>query len=128
MSQDPVQTYPIRWQALRPWLVTLGTIWLLGSVGLGWLVKSFLFLIGLVVITPVVGFFGLRWWISRTLVQDTCPVCQHEFSALNNSQAQCPNCGETLSVSNMQFQRPTSPGTIDVQAVDVTAQVVEDDA
>jgi hypothetical protein len=128
MSQDPSQVFPVRWQALRPWIVTLGVIWILGSVGLGWLVKSFLFLIGLTIITPILGFLGLRWWIGRTLVQDACPVCQYEFSALNNSQARCPNCGETLSIENQRFQRPSSPGTIDVQAVEVTAQTVEDDA
>jgi hypothetical protein len=97
MSQDPSPGFPVRWQALRPWIVTLGAIWILGSVGLG------------------------------TLVQDACPVCQYTFSALNNSQANCPNCGEALSVANQRFQRPSSPGTIDVQAVEVTAQVVEDD-
>lgn len=128
MSQDPSRAYPIRWQALRPWLVTLGGIWLLGSVGLGWLVKSLLFLIGLIIITPVLGFLGLRWWIGKTLVQDACPVCQYKFSALNNSQTQCPNCGEALNISDMKFQRPLSPGTIDVQAVDVTVQAIEDDS
>jgi hypothetical protein len=127
MSQDPSPGFPVRWQALKPWIVTLGAIWILGSVGLGWLVKSFLFLIGLTILTPILGFVGLRWWLSRTLVQDACPVCQYTFSALNNSQASCPNCGEAVSVANQRFQRLSSPGTIDVQAVEVTAQVVEDD-
>lgn len=131
MSQDPSQLFPVRWQVrwqvLRPWIVTLAVIWVLGSVGLGWLVKSFLFLIGLMVITPILGFLGLRWWVRRTLVQDACPVCQYEFSALNNTQTRCPNCGEALTVENQRFQRPVSAGTIDVQAVEVTAQVVEDD-
>jgi hypothetical protein len=127
MSQDPSPGFPVRWQALKPWIVTLGAIWILGSVGLGWLVKSFLFLIGLTILTPILGFVGLRWWVSRTLVQDACPVCQYTFSALNNSQASCPNCGEAVNVANQRFQRLSSPGTIDVQAVEVTAQVVEDD-
>ena len=127
MSPNPPQIYAARWQTLRPWLVTLGVVWLLGSAGLGWLVKSFLFLMGLIVVTPILGFLGLRWWISRTLVQNACPVCQYEFSALNNSQANCPNCGEALSIQDGQFQRLSIPGTIDVQAVDVTVQAIEDD-
>ncbi|MGB8697976.1 MAG: hypothetical protein WCD18_01045 [Thermosynechococcaceae cyanobacterium] len=127
MNQDPSQVFPIRWQTLRPWLTTLAVIWFLGFIGLGWLIKSFLVLIGFITLAPIVAFMGLRWWLSRSLIQDTCPVCQFEFTALKQAQARCPNCGEQLSVNNGKFQRLSSPGTIDIQAVEVTAQVLDDE-
>jgi predicted RNA-binding Zn-ribbon protein involved in translation (DUF1610 family) len=127
MNQDPSQVFPVRWQTLRPWLTTIAVIWFLGFVGLGWLIKSFLFLIGFITIAPILGFLGLKWWLGQNLIQGTCPSCQTEFTALSKSQAQCPNCGEQVSIEDGKFQRLSSPGTIDVQAVEVTAQAVDDD-
>ena len=127
MNQNPSQVFPVRWQTLRPWLTTIAVIWFLGFVGLGWLIKSFLFLIGFITIAPILGFLGLKWWLGQNLIQGVCPVCQYEFTALSKSQAQCPSCGEQVCIENGKFQRLSSPGTIDIQAVEVTAQVVDDD-
>lgn len=99
------------------WLLLFA--WLLGSLGLGWLVKFSLVVIGLLILLPIVGIFGLQWWIKRNLVQDNCPVCDYEISGLNGSQFQCPNCGEPLQVVQGKVTRLTPEGTIDVQAVDV---------
>ncbi|MEH2249389.1 hypothetical protein [Nostoc sp.] len=107
---------------LRPWLTLLAVIWLLASLGLGWLVIIF----GLLLLAPIVAFFGFRWWLQRNLVADQCPVCRYEFTGLNNSQLQCPNCGESLLVQNSHFQRFTPEGTIDVTAVEVPAKSLED--
>jgi len=106
-------------------LVPLLIIWLLASIGLGWLVNSFLILVGLLLISPVIAVFVLRWWVSRNVITDQCPVCDYEFTGLNQAQFQCPNCGETLKVENRQFQRVTPPGTIDVQAVEVSSSPVD---
>ncbi|MEH2014862.1 hypothetical protein [Nostoc sp.] len=111
---------------LRPWLTLLAVIWLLASVGLGWLVNSLLIIFGLLLLAPIVAFFGFRWWLQRNLVADQCPVCEYEFTGLNNSQLQCPNCGESLLVQNSHFQRFAPEGTIDVTAVEVPAQSLED--
>jgi len=111
---------------LRPWLTLLAVIWLLASLGLGWLVNSLLIIFGLLFLAPIVAFFGFRWWLQRNLVADQCPVCRYEFTGLNNSQLQCPNCGESLLVQNSHFQRLTLEGTIDVTAVEVPAQSLED--
>ncbi|KGF73684.1 hypothetical protein DO97_12690 [Neosynechococcus sphagnicola sy1] len=108
------------------WLTFLGILWLLGAVGLGWLVNSVLILLGLIFIAPVLAFFGFRWWLQRNLVQGECPICQFELTGLNRTQFQCPNCQESLKVESGQFVRLTPPGTIDVQAVEVTAQRLED--
>ncbi|MBD2456946.1 hypothetical protein H6G80_23075 [Nostoc sp. FACHB-87] len=111
---------------LRPLLTFLAVIWLLGSLGLGWLVKSLFILFALLSLAPVVAFVGFRWWLQRNLVTDKCPVCAYEFTGLNNSQLQCPNCGEQLLVQKGHFQRFAPEGTIDVTAVEVQAQSLED--
>lgn len=127
MNQNPSQLFPVRWQTVKPWLTTIAIIWLLGFVGLGWLVKSFLFLIGFFTIIPIVAFVGLQWWLTRNLLQGACPVCQENLTALKRTQMNCPSCGETLTVGDRIFTRASSPGTIDVQAVEVVSQVVEDE-
>ncbi|MBW4556076.1 MAG: hypothetical protein KME59_09075 [Trichormus sp. ATA11-4-KO1] len=111
---------------LRPWLTLLAVFWLLASLGLGWLVNSLLIIFGLLLLTPVVAFFGFRWWLQHNLVTDQCPVCRYEFTGLNNSQLQCPNCGESLSVKQGHFQRFTPEGTIDVTAIEVPAKSLEE--
>ncbi|MBE9107773.1 hypothetical protein IQ229_23430 [Nostoc cf. edaphicum LEGE 07299] len=111
---------------LRPWLTLLAVICLLASVGLGWLVNSLLIIFGLLLLAPIAAFFGFRWWLQRNLVADQCPVCGYEFTGLNNTQLQCPNCQELLLVQNSHFQRFTPEGTIDVTAVEVPAKSLEE--
>jgi len=121
-----LKTFRFDLAKIRPWLTILAVIWLLGLVGLGWLVKSFLILLGLILVLPVLAFLGFSWWLQRNLIQDRCPVCRHEFTGLNRTQLQCPNCGERLLVEHGHFNRSTPPGTIDVQAVEVPSNPVED--
>jgi predicted RNA-binding Zn-ribbon protein involved in translation (DUF1610 family) len=111
---------------LRPWLTLLAVAWLLASLGLGWLVNSLLIIFGLLLIAPVMAFFGFRWWLQRNLVTDKCPVCGFEITSLNNSQLQCPNCGEQLLVKNSQLSRFAPEGTIDVTAVEIPAKSMEE--
>ena len=109
------------------WLILLGIAWLFASLGLGWVVKSIFILVGFLVLTPVVAFFGLQWWLKRNLIEGKCPVCQYEFTALNQTQFQCSNCGEPLRIEQGHFIRLTPPGTIDVTAVEVSSvQQLED--
>lgn len=116
-----LKSFKLNFSNIARWLTPLAIIWLLGSVGLGWLVNSFLILIGLLFLTPVIAFVGFRWWLQRNLIQNQCPVCRAEFPGLNKTQVQCPNCGEPLKVEQGNFHRLTPPGTIDVQAVEVSA-------
>lgn len=111
---------------LRFWFSVLLVTWLLGLLGLGWLVQSFLVLFLILMLTPVLLFAGLQLWFRWKLVTAACPVCGFEFSSLNNTQTQCPACGEILMVRDRQFQRLAPPGTIDVQAVEVTNSVIDD--
>ena len=121
-----IKTFRFNLTNIGSWLTLLVIVWLLGVVGLGWLVKSFLFLFGLLLVTPVLAFIGFRWWLKRNLIQALCPVCHHEFAGLNRTQIQCSNCGEPLKVEQGHFNRLTPPGTIDVQAVEVPARSVKD--
>jgi len=112
---------------LTNWLIILGIIWLLGSIGLGWIIKSFLVLVGLLIILPIVAVIIFSWWFNKNIVVDQCPVCQHEFTALNKTQCQCPNCGEILQVTQGKFSRLTPEGTIDVTAVEVESTAMLDE-
>ncbi len=104
----------------------LATALLLGAVGLGWVVNGFLILVGLVMLLPVIGWLGFRWWLQRNLVEDKCPVCTYEFTGFNRTECQCPNCGESLKVEQGHFNRLTPPGTIDVEAIEVSVRQIED--
>ncbi|MDG2615142.1 hypothetical protein P7L53_02685 [Thermoleptolyngbya sichuanensis XZ-Cy5] len=108
------------------WITLLAIAWLLGMVGLGWLVKSFIVLLGLLILTPVIAFFAFRWWLSRNLVEAPCPVCDTRSAGINGTQLRCPNCGEALRVEKGAFYRLTPPGTIDVQAVEIEARPIEE--
>jgi predicted RNA-binding Zn-ribbon protein involved in translation (DUF1610 family) len=120
------KTFQLNLLNLRPWLTLLAVVWLLASLGLGWLVNSLLIIFGLLLLAPIVAFFGFRWWLQRNLVADQCPVCGHEFTGLNNSQLQCPSCGEPLLLQNGHFRRFTPEGTIDVTAIEVPAKSLEE--
>jgi Zn finger protein HypA/HybF involved in hydrogenase expression len=126
VNQERFKTLQIRLSGLSNWLITLAVIGILVSIGLGWLVKGILILIVVIAVTPILLIWGVQWWLKRNLIQDQCPVCSHEFPAFNTTQFQCPNCGEPLKIEQGHFIRLTPPGTIDVQAVDVSVQQLED--
>lgn len=112
--------------SLRFWLTLLLVVWALGALGLGWLVKSFVILLAILAVTPILILIGARFWLKRNLIQAPCPVCGFEFASLKNSKTRCPNCGEAVDVQDRQFVRQTPPGTIDVAAVEVQSQAIED--
>lgn len=124
MNQNSLRS--IQLSGFSFWLTLLAIVWLLGSIGLGWLVKSFLILIGFLIITPVVAFLGFRWWLKRNLVVDRCPVCGYESAGINGTQLRCPSCSEPLKVEKSHFYRLTPPGTVDVQAIDVTVKQLDE--
>ena len=99
---------------------------LLGSVGLGWLVNGLLIAFLVVLLLPAVGWLVFRWWLRRNLVESQCPVCSYEFTGFRGTECQCPNCKERLKVEAKQFVRMTLPGTIDVEAVEVQAKSIEE--
>ena len=126
MSQKNFSSAQFNLSGIGGWVLLLAIAWLLGMIGLGWLVKSVLVLIGLLVFTPVIAFFAIRWWLKRNVVQDQCPVCGVSSAGLNGRQLRCPSCSEPLRVEQGHFYRITPPGTVDVEAVEVIAQQIED--
>ncbi|XHX76243.1 MAG: hypothetical protein RBJ76_17585 [Stenomitos frigidus ULC029] len=126
VNQDSFKNFQIGFAEVSRFLLPFAVVWLLGAIGLGWLVKSFFILVGLILITPVIAFFGFRWWLRRNLIQADCPVCQYGFVSLNQTEFSCPNCNEPLKVEDGRFNRLTPPGTIDVSAVEVSAKTIDD--
>lgn len=121
-----LKSFDLNISSLGRWLTAFTVIWLLGSVGLGWLVNWFLVLVGLLLLVPLLAFFGFQWWLQKNLIQERCPVCRYEFTGLNKTQLQCPSCGEPLKVEQGKFNRLTPCGTIDVQAVEVPTKALDD--
>lgn len=126
VNQDSLRNIQVGLAGASRLLLPFAILWLLGAIGLGWLVKSFLILIGLILIAPIVAFLGFQWWLKRNLIESACPVCQYEFMSLNQAEFSCPNCSEPLKADNGEFHRLTPPGTIDISAVEIPAQRIEE--
>jgi energy-coupling factor transporter transmembrane protein EcfT len=101
------------------WLVLI--FWVL-SVGGGFLLRSFIFLLGLTIAVPTIGWFGLQWWMRQNLVQGNCPVCQQELTGINGQTIACSNCASELQILDRRFQRIAEAGVIDIAAVTVEQQ------
>jgi len=99
---------------------------LLSSVGLQWVVNSFVIFMAFLIIAPIIGFWIFKWWLKSNLVEDSCPVCSHTFTGFNNTECRCPNCGESLQVTGGKFERLTPEGIVDVDAIDVSVKKIDD--
>jgi hypothetical protein len=116
---------PILGAGLRKLLWIALFVWLLGTLGLGWLVKGVVVVSVMLIAVPIAGIFVGQWWLRKNVVQGACPVCSYELTGLNGTQLSCANCGEPLRVENRQFRRMSADGAIDVTAVDVEVQAVD---
>jgi len=101
-------------------------IFILTSVGLGWVINGFIILLALLFVAPIIAFWGFQWWLKRKLIQAQCPVCNYEFTGFKNTEFNCPSCGEALKVEAEKFSRITPPGTIDIEAIEVSVKTIED--
>lgn len=108
------------------WTSIILLVFIFTSVGLGWVINGFIILVALLFVAPVIAFWGFQWWLRRKLIQAQCPVCSYEFTGFKNTEFNCPSCGETLQVEGDIFSRITPPGTIDVDAVEVSVQTMEE--
>lgn len=124
MDSNGFKQLRLNFSGIGCWLTLIAIAWLLGAIGLGWLVKSFLVLLVLLTLAPIVGFVLFRWWLQRNLVQGNCPVCSFSLTGLNNTESICPNCGTSVKAENGEFKRTTPEGTIDVDVVEVSADVL----
>ena len=119
MNQFDLRTVQFNFSGIGCWLTLIGLIWLLGAVGLGWLVKSLALLLLLLFLAPIFAFLGFRFWLQRNLTRADCPVCQTPLTGLRGTAIACPNCDTSLEVLETAFERVAEAGTIDVTAVDV---------
>lgn len=126
MQKMSIKTPQFNLSGIGCLLTLIVMFWVLGAIGLGWLVKSFVVLVIFILMAPAIAFLGFRWWLQRNLVEDKCPVCGYELTGLNQTQMRCPSCSEPLFVEAGQFKRVAPPGTIDVQAIEVSAKQIDD--
>ncbi|NJO43954.1 MAG: hypothetical protein HC769_33815 [Cyanobacteria bacterium CRU_2_1] len=126
MNPNSFRNLQFNLSGIRFWLSLLLIILVLSSIGLGWLVKLSFIVIGLLLITPIAGLLVFRWWLQRNWIVDQCPVCGFESPGINGTQVRCPNCGEPLRVEKGRFYRLTPPGTVDVEAIDVSSKEISD--
>jgi len=125
VNRDTPKLLQLNFSGLGCWLSLILGALLLSSIGLGWVVNGFIVVIALVVLTPILAFLGFRWWVQSKLVENSCPICQYDFTGFNGTTCRCPNCDEPLKVEKGEFKRMTTPGTIDVEAVEVETQPLE---
>jgi predicted RNA-binding Zn-ribbon protein involved in translation (DUF1610 family) len=109
------------------WVGLILFVLVVGKIGLGGVLSGFLILIALLFLLPIIGVWGFQWWLKRKLTLAQCPVCDYEFTGFKNTEFDCPSCGETLQVKGDRFMRMTPPGTIDVDAVEVSVQHIEEE-
>ena len=125
MNQNNGKGLYLNISGIGVWVTIFAVIWLLSSIGLGWIVKSVVVLIFLLLLAPVIAYFAFRWWFKRNVIESSCPVCSHDFVGINNAQTRCPNCGETIAVQDKKFVRYNPPGTVDVDVVDVSVKELD---
>lgn len=125
MNQNNGKGLYLNLSGIGLWATIFGVIWLLSSIGLGWIVKSLVVLIFLLLIAPVIAYLAFRWWFRRNVIESSCPVCSTSFVGINKSQTRCPNCGEMITVQGKTFVRYNPPGTVDVDVIDVSVKQLD---
>ena len=98
---------------------------LLAVIDPDWLGNRTLLWVALAIWTPIVLVVAVTWWVEEWLIKNEieadCPVCQHSVPGLAGITVQCPGCGELLKANNGIYDRVAPPGTVDVEAIEVSA-------
>eukprot|EP00274_Cyanoptyche_gloeocystis_P000352 CAMPEP_0196660580 /NCGR_PEP_ID=MMETSP1086-20130531/40465_1 /TAXON_ID=77921 /ORGANISM="Cyanoptyche gloeocystis , Strain SAG4.97" /LENGTH=185 /DNA_ID=CAMNT_0041995059 /DNA_START=320 /DNA_END=877 /DNA_ORIENTATION=- len=82
-------------------LIALTVLWLIFSGRLAWLFDSILILIAIVTLPAVISFAAFRWWLSKQLVTAQCPVCGNTLSVLVKTPlVQCARCSSILRLND----------------------------
>jgi hypothetical protein len=119
VTDNSPKIWQINSPSIRPWLTFVLICALMGSLGLGWILKSALLLLGLIILLPVVAIGGFILWSRLSVVQANCPVCEQQLTGLKGTELDCPSCGEALKVVQGAFTRVAPPNTIDIAAVEI---------
>lgn len=98
-----------------------GLVWLVLTGRIGFLFDSFLILVAVLSIVPVLAMLGFRWWVNRQLVQGICPSCGTSVTGLKGQSFPCTVCGNTVqgeTTGDFSVKDPSS-ATIDIDAKQV---------
>ena len=127
MTPNRFQQLQLNFSGMGCWLTTVLLLGLITTVGIGWLLKSLLVLVALLVLVPVVLIVGAQFWLKRNFVEGACPACAQPLTGFKTMPMVCPSCGVELQVADGQFARATQEGTIDVDVINVDASSSVDD-
>eukprot|EP00181_Compsopogon_caeruleus_P001824 CAMPEP_0184681320 /NCGR_PEP_ID=MMETSP0312-20130426/4293_1 /TAXON_ID=31354 /ORGANISM="Compsopogon coeruleus, Strain SAG 36.94" /LENGTH=140 /DNA_ID=CAMNT_0027132079 /DNA_START=229 /DNA_END=651 /DNA_ORIENTATION=- len=97
--------------------------WIIVTGKVGFLVDSFLFVIVLASLLPVIGFFVFRWWASNNVIETKCPSCGVEMDALKNQPTQCLNCSAVFTVNVQESSKKSPSASNDFKASEVIVDV-----
>lgn len=99
----------------------IGLVWLVLTGRIGFIFDSFLFLFAFVTIVPVLAVLAFRWWLSRQLVQGTCPSCGASVTGLKGQNFPCAVCGNTVQgdPSGSFSVKDPATATIDIDATEI---------
>ncbi len=124
---DPnLRTLQLR--GLLIWVTGLMALFWVGSIVPDWLINALIGLVIFMFALPVLGVFGLRWWVQRNVVVGECPACSGPVQGwARQPELDCPTCGTPLQIAQGSFIRLTPAGVVDVQAVEVIDVSVMDD-
>jgi predicted RNA-binding Zn-ribbon protein involved in translation (DUF1610 family) len=117
VTDNSPKVWQINAAGIRPWITFVLICALIGSLGLGWVLKSALLILGLIILLPVAAIGGFIVWSRLNIVQANCPVCDQELTGFKGTELDCPSCGEALKVAKGSVTRVAPPNTIDVAAI-----------
>ena len=126
MAPNGFRQLQLNFSGMGCWLTLAIGFLLMTTVGIGWLLKSLLVLIFLLLLIPVVLVVGVQFWLKRNLVEGTCPTCSQPLTGFKTIALSCPSCGIALQVADGTFVRVAAEGTIDVDAINVDVSNMDD--
>ena len=121
MAPNGSRQLQLNFSGMGCWLTLAIGFGLVTTVGVGWLLKSLLVLVILLISVPIVLIVGSQFWLRRNLVEGACPACSQPLTGFRPIPMSCPNCGVALQAKDGAFVRVAPEGTIDVNVVNVDA-------
>ena len=121
MAPNGFRQLQLNFSGMGCWLTLAIGFGLVTTVGVGWLLKSLLVLVILLISVPIVLIVGSQFWLRRNLVEGACPACSQPLTGFRPIPMSCPNCGVALQAKDGAFVRVAPEGTIDVNVVNVDA-------
>ncbi|MEO0430483.1 MAG: hypothetical protein AAF151_02215 [Cyanobacteria bacterium J06656_5] len=121
MAPNGFRQLQLNFSGMGCWLTLAIGFGLVTTVGIGWLLKSLLVLVILLISVPIVLIVGSQFWLRRNLVEGACPACSQPLTGFRPIPMSCPNCGVALQAKDGAFVRVAPEGTIDVNVVNVDA-------